>query len=270
MPPRRGNNFKAGLISIGINYLGTSNQLGGCINDSINITRLARQQLGRHLRYVHRLSDDQRGRNYPNKANIEQALKRGVQLLRQRRLQKLIIHYSGHGTQVFDRNGDEADRLDEALVPADFSRAGVITDDWLLANVVQQIPRNTQMLALLDCCHSGSIMDLKYNLQPIKGGRKLKRRAVKKGVRDTAGKAVMISGCIDSSYSYDTYDPKYKASGAMSVSFIRAVLRGRKRPIGVIVEDMRRQLRAGGYPQVPQLSTSIPVNDQQRLPAFGN
>ena len=31
----------------------------------------------------------------------------------------VVIHYSGHGQQIFDDNGDEADGLDEALVPYD-------------------------------------------------------------------------------------------------------------------------------------------------------
>src|SRR5690606_35792219 len=31
----------------------------------------------------------------------------------------VVFHYSGHGQQIFDDNGDEVDGLDEALVPYD-------------------------------------------------------------------------------------------------------------------------------------------------------
>src|SRR5690606_5376849 len=31
----------------------------------------------------------------------------------------VVIHYSGHGQQIFDDNNDEADGLDEALIPYD-------------------------------------------------------------------------------------------------------------------------------------------------------
>ena len=41
----------------------------------------------------------------------------------------LFLHYSGHGTQTRDLDGDEADGYDEALVPLDHQSAGVITDD---------------------------------------------------------------------------------------------------------------------------------------------
>jgi hypothetical protein len=39
----------------------------------------------------------------------------------------LFFNFSGHGTQVRDDDGDEADGLDEALCPCDFETAGVIS-----------------------------------------------------------------------------------------------------------------------------------------------
>ena len=41
----------------------------------------------------------------------------------------LIFHYSGHGSQVIDVSGDEADTRDETICPHDFATAGMITDD---------------------------------------------------------------------------------------------------------------------------------------------
>jgi hypothetical protein len=40
----------------------------------------------------------------------------------------LFFSYSGHGSQVVDKNGDETDSRDEVILPLDFN---VITDDEL-------------------------------------------------------------------------------------------------------------------------------------------
>ena len=72
----------------------------------------------------------------------------------------LIIYFSGHGTLVVDRNNDEADGYDEALVGYSrrgrMSRKQTILDD-LLANDVRQInPR--ELTVILDTCHSGGML----------------------------------------------------------------------------------------------------------------
>jgi len=43
----------------------------------------------------------------------------------------LVLHYSGHGANVPDKNGDEADGRDEILCPHDLDWKDPLTDDWL-------------------------------------------------------------------------------------------------------------------------------------------
>lgn len=43
---------------------------------------------------------------------------------------------SGHGSQVKDRDGDEVDGFDEVILPVDFRKAGIITDDVSLIRLV--------------------------------------------------------------------------------------------------------------------------------------
>merc|ERR1712127_259144 len=74
----------------------------------------------------------------------------------------IFLHYSGHGTKLKDDNGDEADGYDEALVPRDFQSTGMIRDDDLYEILVKALPDGVHMVSLMDCCHSGSIMDLPY------------------------------------------------------------------------------------------------------------
>jgi len=78
------------------------------------------------------------------------------------------FHFSGHGQQVQDENGDEVDGLDEAMVPYDaFNtfKPGVyqgerhLTDDRiheLFKKIRSRLGPRGHLLACFDACHSGS------------------------------------------------------------------------------------------------------------------
>jgi hypothetical protein len=76
-----------------------------------------------------------------------------------------VFHFSGHGEQVFDDNGDEADGYDEALVTYDAPmeyQPGVekhLRDDefgFKLEEVRKKLGENGNLLVIIDACHSGS------------------------------------------------------------------------------------------------------------------
>jgi hypothetical protein len=68
---------------------------------------------------------------------------------------RLVFQYSGHGTQVPDDNGDEADQFDEAFVPFDYASGRLLLDDDL-AEIVARVPEGVQLTLFMDCCHSGT------------------------------------------------------------------------------------------------------------------
>jgi metacaspase-1 len=76
-----------------------------------------------------------------------------------------VFHFSGHGEQVYDDNGDEADGYDEALVTYDAPMEytpGVekhLRDDefgFKLEEVRKKIGGNGNLLVIVDACHSGT------------------------------------------------------------------------------------------------------------------
>ncbi len=79
-----------------------------------------------------------------------------------------VFHFSGHGQQIQDDNGDEADGYDEALAPYDSQREykpGIYTgqnhlrDDelgTLLSELRRKLGPTGHLLVLLDACHSGT------------------------------------------------------------------------------------------------------------------
>lgn len=74
------------------------------------------------------LTDDARNpRQIPTRANMIAAMQWLVQGARAN--DALFFHYSGHGGQTKDADGDEDDGYDEVIYPVDFKQAGHIVDD---------------------------------------------------------------------------------------------------------------------------------------------
>ena len=73
---------------------------------------------------------------------------------------RVVIYYSGHGSQVDDESGDEQDGKDETFVPTDYGRNGERAEDMLLddelANALNQL-RDRQIVLIADSCNSGTV-----------------------------------------------------------------------------------------------------------------
>ncbi|KAF9450916.1 hypothetical protein P691DRAFT_664412 [Macrolepiota fuliginosa MF-IS2] len=152
---------KKKALCIGINYFGQNGELRGCINDARNIQRF----LGKHFHYkpedIVMLTDDaQNTRMKPTKENIIQAMQWLVKGASPN--DSLFFHYSGHGGQTKDLDGDEADGYDEVIYPVDFQKNGHIVDDLMHEIMVKPLPAGCRLTAIFDSCHSGSALDLPY------------------------------------------------------------------------------------------------------------
>jgi hypothetical protein len=75
----------------------------------------------------------------------------------------LVFQFAGHGTQVPDLDGEEADGdtpgLDEALCPVDFDGGDLVIDDDLRA-IIARLPGGVNLTCFFDCCHSGTVTRL--------------------------------------------------------------------------------------------------------------
>lgn len=101
---------------------------------------------------------DRGGNSRPTRKNILKEVNRLIRLARAG-TRTIWITYSGHGTRIRDRNGDEADRLDEAIVPSDYISRGCITDDVIRA-LLAKFPPTCKVCIILDSCYSGTGADL--------------------------------------------------------------------------------------------------------------
>lgn len=137
-------------LLIGVSeYEANLTPLAGARNDVFLIRELLVQKYGFDPANIRILLDDEATR-----AQVLGALAQISEIARSDDI--VLVHYSGHGSQAPDTNGDEPDGFDETIVPYDARTPGVpdITDDEL-NDLIGRIKAQS-VVVILDSCHSGT------------------------------------------------------------------------------------------------------------------
>jgi hypothetical protein len=125
--------------------------LSGCVNDVALVRRTLKSVFGVPNEDIRVVVNER-----ATKANI---LSRLTATLDQAEEGDVVVFYfSGHGSQIRDRDGDElSDRLDELICPydMDWDRRTYILDDDLDA-LIADVPPEILVEAFVDCCFWGA------------------------------------------------------------------------------------------------------------------
>eukprot|EP00746_Dinoflagellata_sp_MGD_P012134 gnl/MRDRNA2_/MRDRNA2_125717_c0_seq1.p1 gnl/MRDRNA2_/MRDRNA2_125717_c0~~gnl/MRDRNA2_/MRDRNA2_125717_c0_seq1.p1 ORF type:complete len:404 (-),score=67.58 gnl/MRDRNA2_/MRDRNA2_125717_c0_seq1:428-1639(-) len=160
-PPEREFGGRKRALCIGINYVTSQEyKLDGCGNDCRKHAEVLQDFLS--FDEVRTITDDSAPGPWgtPTRENIIENL---MWLFGEAEpADVLVFTYSGHGVQVVDESGQEADGYDEAIVPCDYLKHNrVILDNELLA-LADLRPHGTVTTCVFDCCHSGTMLDLAH------------------------------------------------------------------------------------------------------------
>lgn len=201
----------------------------------------------------------------------------------------LALHFSGHGSYVPDKDGDEPDGRDECICPCDVFTQGAITDDELFEWYSLR-PPGAKLVIFSDSCHSGTVarMAPASRLPAARRNETAQRRLVRflppsafLKKRDLAllGRSrslhrtnppgrragLLLSGCQDHEYSYDGWF-NGRANGVFTYVAIWALNR---LPTAATYrkwhEAILRVLPSMEYPQTPNLFGSASLKNS-RLP----
>ncbi|KAK4675629.1 Ca(2+)-dependent cysteine protease [Podospora pseudoanserina] len=289
---------KRKALLIGINYFSQRGQLRGCINDVRNMSSYLVERFGYKREDMVILTDDQQNpMSQPTKQNILRAMHWLVKDARPN--DSLFFHYSGHGGQTKDLDGDEEDGYDEVIYPVDFRQVGHITDDEMHRIMVRPLQAGVRLTAIFDSCHSGTALDLPYiySTQGILKEPNLAKEAgqgllgvisaysqgdlsgvasnimgfFKKAsngedahartlaTKTSRADVVMLSGSKDDQTSADATIAS-QATGAMSWAFINSLKKNPQQSYVQLLNSIRDELQTR-YTQKPQLSCSHPLGE---------
>lgn len=241
-------------VCVGINnYPGIFNDLKGCVNDANDWSALLQGSFGFE---VSKILDSQATR-----ANVKAALQGLVDSTNAGDV--AVFTYSGHGTQVTDKNADEGDPYDEAI----FLYDGTVIDDELRV-ILNGIHPQATLVIISDSCFSGSVTRLAGEKaiprfvppQVSMEGRTAKRSFL---IPEAEMPELLVSGCSDSEYSYDA-EFNGRPNGAMSAYAIQVIRQNPNTTYREFFTGLRALLPSKDYPQSPQLEGSD-VNKDRKL-----
>ena len=243
--------MKGKAILFGLNYAKYPDAaLNGCINDVINMSAYLQKELGIMCDVY---TDDATPDATTAMGMLNKLYEAAMQSYRDD-LDFIWIHYSGHGTYIHDTNKDEKDFKDECLVPSDFGTVGVIPDDYINTLCSYFNPK-TRVVLVFDCCHSGTIGDVKYSWEgPL-------HASVENILCNASCKIITLSGCLDAQTSADAYnvlgDNKYV--GALTACLLLALKENKTAcwdNAFYMVDQVRMKLAAHGFGQTAKLCSS--------------
>lgn len=260
-------------LLIGINkYQIPGADLRGCVNDVEDLTSALVDCYGFKKSDITVLADG---------AATKKAMQAGIKaLLRDSKKGDVaLVHYSGHGSNVPDDNGDEADGRDEILCPTDLNWDDPLRDDWL-RTTFDSVKDGVNLTVIMDCCHSGTntraflppdtpvrqrYLPSPWGIGATESGRSLPKsvttelrrssRAARKS-RDIVNAdlpEVLITGCRDTQTSADAFiNGRY--NGALTYALVNAMRKGKTSLTYNQLHDLATGvLKAKKFEQVPQL-----------------
>jgi|LakMenEpi03Aug12_release.lakeMendotaPanAssembly.Ray.scaffolds.fasta_scaffold236829_2 hypothetical protein len=199
--PPVGTGSSAVAVCLGINdYPGQANDLGGCVNDAQDWASCL-QTYG----FATKIYTDAEVTSSLFATLLTYIADSAVSG------DRIVITYSGHGTQVKDTDGDETDQRDEALYLYD----NVVTDDMIKEHL-SRIPNGVSVTLIFDSCFSGNAVralnaesKIRYVWKPSPAGI-IDYNGNRSGdvfIMDntTTGemREVYLAACSDTEYAYD-------------------------------------------------------------------
>lgn len=208
-------------LIISISYKGTSYSLHGTIPDgTLMLETIQNRNFSENNKEILFMNDnyDKKDCRYPTNENIlrgidwllssnsvEDFLNPENKSFEKNTMQSgtlALFYYSGHGMQAPDKNNDEEDGYDEVL--CSLTPEGVVSPDGITDDKISQLfnsksRKDCNILAITDCCHSGTLFDLKYSLKG-KGAF-----IPDKKYKDSPGNILHIGACYDRQSAYEGY-----------------------------------------------------------------
>jgi hypothetical protein len=258
-------------LCVGINnYPGTGSDLNGCVNDAKD-WKAALQARGYSVTTLFDAS--------ATRQKVLDALQKLVGS--GKKGDNLVFTFSGHGSWIPDKNGDEGDQRDEMLCPYDINKNKYLLDDDL-AEVFGKKQTGVRLFFISDSCHSGTVARFAPPLFPeaallqprprflppqvfVRDKKVRKQLATISNISGTlvpvrqTYPALLLAGCKDVEYSYDA-NFGGRPNGAFTYFALVALKKKPKTP-RAWMKTIQASLPSSSHPQSPQIYGAAAAKD---------
>jgi len=268
--------MKKRALIVGINYTGTSSALRGCINDAYHMQSFLTEKGFTDITLLLEAEATTDGIKRELNKLVDDVAPGDV----------IVFHYSGHGSQLPSKS--EADGFEEIICPVDLNWMDKVISDVTLKDIFNKVPNGVNTTVILDCCHSGTMLNQTESLsstkeliapKKVKGARYLKppakilkllsdRKLVDwQTSRDVNASALLIAGCKANQTSADALIDKIP-QGAATAALLAALKKYPKMSYRSLITDMNDFMIKGKYSQQPQLDGASILYDKTFLEPF--
>lgn len=240
--------MKTFAFLIGINYLSTDNELKGCIEDTTHLHDLLLSRYKLDEKNIKLLTDLTESK--PTHDNIITHLNELASKSNDGSLEELWISYSGHGMNVRSLHNTERDGKDEAIVPIDYKKSGVILDN-AINDILNTFSQDTRITIIMDCCHSGTMVDLRWKW--VCGSFNVEENSLSK----IKSQILLLSSCLDNQKSIET------SKGGALISGLIHILESYDFDIciSILMNELKRYFKDERISQTPQASCTFKISN---------
>ncbi len=186
----------------------------------------------------------------------------------------IYIHFSTHGQQVVDIDGDEEDGLDEAIIPYDARKTfekGVyegknhLIDDELnilLSAVRKKIGKSGTLVVVIDACHSGDATrgnSSDYDTIVVRGTSEIfqigsKGKYISRPVKMVDWVVISATQSYQNNYEYKVNGTYYGSlSYAINLAFPELTNKDDFTSLFKAIQKSREDISVSRYPQRPMI-----------------
>ena len=146
---------------------------------------------------------------------------------------QVVVFFSGHGSQMTDREGDEGDGLDETIVPFDSGRGDGenrdVTDDEINHWAARVLDVTPHLTLIFDCCHAATLHRPAWRVRSVPPDLRPVEELPASPVRawrdvEAGPRPLLIAACRDDERAYEL-PPSIAGEdrGAFSLHFVAAL-----------------------------------------------
>ncbi|BAT73951.1 Metacaspase-2 protein [Vigna angularis] len=220
-------------------------RLRGIINDITNMKELLIKNFDFPNECIRILTEHgENGNLIPTKHNIMESLRWLVKDAEPG--DSLVFYFSGHGSQQPDLKEDEIDGFDETLCPVDYLIEGMIIDNEINSTIVWPLKKGVTLHAIVDACHSGTILDLLFVYNQESGIWEDNKPPSKEPIRkhSSGGLAICLSACEDNQTACDSSVFGGKGmNGVLTYLFTKAIREYPGITYGRLLQNMHEEIK---------------------------